>query len=210
MPSNHATALKPPKFDLSDDEGYQSVAEHPAPFSGSPASNLVSEGSYRPPEKNWKYATLNMACSLLQNPPGSLSLKPLATMTDIDRQFLHILAWNVRVFDADTVARFDTNDLYHIYAPHNDQADYLGFLWAYIAAVSPPIPHAEQLMEPQPVADAVIRHLRQHQRRIAEDGRMRMWDAIAAMQADLSIFLNTLRHAEELALLDPNKPQIAF
>ena len=210
MPSTRATALKPPKFNLSDDESYESVFEHPASFSSSPASNLVPESFYRPPEKNWKYAILNKACSLLQNPPGTLSLKPLATMTDVDQQFLHILAWNVRLLDSDTISRFDSNDLYHINAPHNDQADYLGFLWAYMTSADPPIPQAEELMELQPVADAIILYLRQHQRRKAEDARKRMWDSIAALQSDLSVFLNTLRQAEELVLLDPDKPQIAF
>lgn len=203
MSSTHGTSLKPPRFDLSDDEGYQSIMEQTLAEAGMD----VDSGSS---SKKSKYALLNKACSFLQSPPASLSLKPLATLTEVDQQFLHILAWNVRILDADAVSRFDAVDRYKINTRHHDQADYLHFLWSYMASVNQPIPGSQEVIHPAAVAEAVITYLQNQVRERAETARKRAWESITAMQSDLETLMTTLRQAEGLALLEPDKPQLAY
>lgn len=194
--STSGTTLKPPRFDLSDDEGYQSIMD------------IDSGSSSKAPAKKSEYALLNKACSFLQKPPASLSLKPLATLTDVDQQFLHILAWNVRTLDADTVGSFDAVDRYKINSRHDEQANYLPFFWSYMAAVT--IPGSQELLQPGDVADAVITYLQTQVRERAETARNRAWESITGMQSDLETLMKTMRQAEGLALLEPDKPQLAF
>lgn len=199
-----ASALKAPRFDLSDDEQSKNIARRLA--GEDEQSGGIGGGRRRssaPSGLMFKFRVLNLACTYLQNPPPELGLKKLALITEIDLDLLKILVWNIRHRDPSIIVPFQTER-------QERRQDLLQFLRDYIGSVEGSATLSHEGNDSQSLAEAGIQCLRQSLRDRTEQARQSIWASFKAVQSDMSVVEEMLREVEKLTVLKPEARQPAF